>query len=206
VKTRRKFQVEELHVKAVMKVETHYLEEASPEHTSAVLRLVRNFLTLNSQIEHIVVATTEGQTGLVVAQTFKDKKVIVVTHQTGFIRPNVNELDDKTKEAILATGAKVLTSTHAFAGIARGIRKELGGWQPTEIIAVAMRTFGEGTKVCAEIAMMAADAGLVATDCDVVCIAGTGRGADTAWVVQPANTQAFPKLRMRACICKPLRF
>lgn len=189
-----------------MKVETQYLEESSPKHTSVVLKHVRNFLTLNNQIEHIVVATTEGQTGLAVAQTFKDKKVIVVTHQTGFIRPNENELDGETKEGILATGAKVLTSTHAFAGIARGIRKELGGWQPTEIIAVALRTFGEGTKVCAEIAMMAADAGLVATDRDVVCIAGTGRGADTAWVVQPANTQAFPKLRMRACICKPLRF
>ena len=77
---------------------------------------------------------------------------------------------------------------------------------PTEITAVALRTFGQGTKVCAEIAMMAADAGLVPITQDVVCIAGTGRGADTAWVIQPANSQAFPKIRMRACLCKPLNF
>jgi hypothetical protein len=71
---------------------------------------------------------------------------------------------------------------------------------------VAYRTFGQGTKVCAEIAMMAADAGLVPVDTDVVCIAGTGRGADTAWIIRPTNTHAFSKLRMRACICKPIEF
>jgi hypothetical protein len=189
-----------------MKVETHHFEEASQEHTPVVLELVRNFLSSNSQIEHIIVATTEGSTGLAVAQSFKEKKVIVVTHQSGFVLPNENELKDDIRDAIKATGAQILTTTHAFAGVARGIRKELGGWQSTEIIAVALRIFGQGTKVCAEIAMMAADAGLVPTDSDVVCIAGTGRGADSAWVVQPANTQAFPKLRMRACICRPLHF
>jgi hypothetical protein len=189
-----------------MKVKTQYFDETSQEHTSIVLELVREFLDSNSQIDHIVVATTEGATGLEVSQTFKDKKVIVVTHQSGFVIPNGNELKDEIREAIIATGAKVLTATHAFAGVARGIRRELGGWQSTEIIAVALRTFGQGTKVCAEIAMMAADAGLVPTDCDVVCIAGTGRGADTAWLVQPANTLAFSKLRMKACICKPMSF
>jgi hypothetical protein len=110
------------------------------------------------------------------------------------------------REAIKAAGAEVLTTTHAFAGVARAIRKELGGWQSTEIIAVALRAFGEGTKVCAEIALMAADAGLVSTNRDIVCIAGTGRGADSAWVVQPTNTQTFTNLKMKACICKPIQF
>ena len=40
-------------------------------------------------------------------------------------------------------------------------------------------------KVVLEIAAMAADAGLVRTDEDVICIGGTGRGADTAVVLQP---------------------
>lgn len=189
-----------------MKVETRYFEEASNEHTPVVLKLVRDFLNSNNQIKHIVVATTEGSTGLATARNFRDMKVVAVSHQSGFATPNENELKEDIRKAIAATGAQVLTTTHAFAGVARGIRKELGGWQSTEIIAVALRTFGQGTKVCAEIAMMAADAGLVPTDCDVVCIGGTGRGADTAWVIQPANTQSFSKLRMKACICKPLSF
>ncbi len=131
---------------------------------------------------------------------------MVVTHHTGFTLPNENELDDGNRKSILEAGARLLTTAHAFAGVARSFRKELGTWTPTELMAVAFRTFGQGTKVCAEIAMMAADAGLVRVDQDVVTIGGTGFGADTAWLVTPTNTSTFPKLRMKACLCKPLEF
>ncbi len=189
-----------------MRVQTYYFDELSQANTQKVLSVVNEFLMDNLSVEHIVVASTGGATGLEAAQRFKNKTVIVVSHQAGFAAPNENELKDDQRERIINEGARILTATHAFAGVARGIRVELGGWQPTEIIAVAFRTFGQGTKVCAEIAMMAADAGLIPTDRDVVCIAGTGKGADTAWIVQPANTHAFPKLRMKACLCKPLKF
>lgn len=189
-----------------MKIETAHFEEASPEHTEEVLSVVESFLKETPEIRHIVVATTTGATGFAAAKRFPNHEVVVVTHHTGFSLPNENELDDANRKAILDAGGKVLTTTHAFAGVARSFRKELGTWTPTELMAVAFRTFGQGTKVCAEIAMMAADAGLVTVDRDVVCIGGTGLGADTAWVVLPANTSGFPKLRMRACLCKPLNF
>ncbi len=189
-----------------MNVDTFYFEEASRDVTDQVIEQVRKFLNANHEIRHIVVATTEGATGLAFAKAFRDFEVIVVTHQTGFAKPNENELSEVLKSDIINEGAHVLTATHAFAGVPRAIRKEFGTWQTTEIIAVAYRTFGQGTKVCAEIAMMAADAGLIPVDSNVICVAGTGRGADTAWIIQPANTQAFPKIRMRACICKPLNF
>lgn len=189
-----------------MKVETHYFNESSQNVTDQVISLVKDFLAENPTIKHVIAATTEGKTGVAVAKAFKEYNVTIVSHQTGFAEPNENELKEEHREQIIKEGAKILTTTHAFAGVPRGIRRELGTWQATEIIAVAFRTLGQGTKVCAEIAMMAADAGLAPVDTDVVCIAGTGRGADTSWVVRPANTQAFPKLRMRACICKPIDF
>ncbi|MHA2602159.1 MAG: pyruvate kinase alpha/beta domain-containing protein [Candidatus Thorarchaeota archaeon SMTZ1-83] len=189
-----------------MKIETVHLDEASPDHTEEVLSVVESFLKKNTEIRHIVVATTTGATGLAAVNRFSSHEVIVVTHHTGFLIPNENELEDANRKAILDAGAKILTATHAFAGVARSFRKELGTWTPTELMAIAFRTFGQGTKVCAEIALMAADAGLVTIDRDVVCIGGTGRGADTAWVVIPANTNSFPKLRMKACVCKPLSF
>jgi uncharacterized protein len=189
-----------------MKVDTFHFDRASRNVTDQVISLVKKFLDTKPEIEHVIVATTEGATGVAVARAFKEHKVIAVSHQTGFVEPNENELKEEHRLEIIKEGAHLLTTTHAFAGVPRGIRRELGTWQTTEIIAVAYRTFGQGTKVCAEIAMMAADAGFVPVDKNVVCIAGTGRGADTAWVVQPANTQAFSKLRMRACICKPIEF
>ena len=45
--------------------------------------------------------------------------------------------------------------------------------------------------------------GLVRTDEEVISIAGTGRGADTALVIQPANAQTFFDMRIKEIICKP---
>jgi hypothetical protein len=189
-----------------MTIKTVYFDKASSAITEQVLDLVKDHLDSNPDIEHLIVATTKGATGLAAAEKFQNKKVIVVSHQTGFAAENVNELTEENRLRIESLGARVLTATHAFAGVARSIRKELGTWMPTEIIAVALKTFGQGTKVCAEIAMMAADAGLVPVDKDVICVAGTGRGADTAWVIRPTYSQLFPKIRMKACLCKPLEF
>ncbi|MHA1814063.1 MAG: pyruvate kinase alpha/beta domain-containing protein, partial [Candidatus Thorarchaeota archaeon] len=114
-----------------MKIETVYFEEASPEHTERVLEVVRRYLDKYPDMEHVVVATTEGHTGALAAREFADRRVVVVTHQTGFIAPNFNELDEEQRKAIEEHGAKILTATHAFAGIARSFRKELGTWTPT---------------------------------------------------------------------------
>ncbi|MGV9104058.1 MAG: pyruvate kinase alpha/beta domain-containing protein [Promethearchaeia archaeon] len=189
-----------------MSKSTHYFDHASSEHTDVVLNTVKEYLKEHPEIKRILVATTEGSTGARVAETFFDKDVIVVTHMTGFSEPNENELKPANRKEMEKHEAEILTATHALAGIARSFRKELGTWTATELMAVAFRTFGQGTKVCAEIAMMAADAGLVRIDEDVICIGGTGRGADTSWVIQPANTSAFPNLKMRVCLCKPRDF
>jgi hypothetical protein len=73
-------------------------------------------------------------------------------------------------------------------------------------MANVLRRFGEGAKVCIEITMMAADAGLIPVDQDVVAIAGTGRGADTALRIHPANAARFFDLKIREVIAKPIDF
>ena len=72
-----------------------------------------------------------------------------------------------------------------------------------EIIADTLRIFGQGVKVVCEITAMAADSGLVRTDEDIIAIAGSGRGADTAVVLRPANTHDFFDLKVREILCKP---
>jgi hypothetical protein len=51
--------------------------------------------------------------------------------------------------------------------------------------------------------LMTADADLVRTDGPVIAIAGSGRGADTAAVLKPANAQDFFDLRFLEIICMP---
>jgi hypothetical protein len=154
-------------------------------------------------IETFLVATTSGETGLVAAEMFKGKKVMVVTHSTGFSKPGVQEADASLIEKSKKAGAEILTATHAFGGVGRAIRRKLGTYQVDEVIAYTLRMFGQGTKVAVEMAVMAADAGLVSVEDDLIAIAGTGTGADTAVVLRPAHAQDLFDVRIREIICWP---
>lgn len=154
-------------------------------------------------IRTILVATTGGDTGRKAAELFAGYRVVAVTHSTGFSEPNAQEMTDENRDAILAAGAQILTCQHSFGGVGRAVRRKLDTYELEEIVAYTFRTFGEGMKVVCEIAPMAADAGLVRTDEEVMAIAGTGRGADTAVVLRPANAQDFFDLRIAEVVCKP---
>jgi hypothetical protein len=151
----------------------------------------------------IVVASSSGETGLKAVQAFTGCKVVVVTHATGFPAPDVQELTPQNRAEILENGGSVLTATHAFGGVGRAIRRRFNTYQVDEIIAQTLRVFGQGTKVACEIALMAADAGLIRTDEEIISIAGTASGADTALVIRPAHTHDFFELRVKEVLCKP---
>lgn len=153
-------------------------------------------------IKQVIVATTSGKTALKAADTFREVKLIAVTHQAGFREPGVIEVPKEVIEELKSKGVTVVTATHALAGVDRAIRKKHDTWMTTEIIAETLRILGQGTKVCAEIVMMAADAGAIEME-DLIAIGGTGRGADTAWVIKPAHSQMFFDMKLKELICKP---
>lgn len=184
---------------------TVYFESAGKHNTDAVLKLSKKYAEAEG-IRDIVVASTTGETGVKATRMFKGFNVVVVTHHVGFREPGVHELREEFRQQILKHGAKILTSTHALSSVERAIRRRFGTLQPLELIANALRLLGEGTKVCVEIAVMATDAGLISIDKDVIAIAGTGRGADTALVIKPANASAFFDLKIRETIAKPRDF
>lgn len=154
-------------------------------------------------IRKVLVATTSGATGVQASEAMEGLEVIAMTHSTGFGEPDTQELSAENRAALQSAGATILTCQHAFGGVGRAVRKKLGTYQMDEIIAYTLRTFCEGIKVVAEMALMAADAGLVRTDEPVVAIAGTGRGADTAAILKPANAQTFFDLRFMEILCMP---
>ncbi|MEM1536958.1 MAG: pyruvate kinase alpha/beta domain-containing protein [Candidatus Bathyarchaeia archaeon] len=182
-----------------------YFQTAGDQNTDTLLKIVKDYIEKEG-IRDVVVASTTGETGAKAAKTFKGHNVIVVTHCFGFQKPGENELREEFKEEILRNGAKIFTGTHALSSVERAIRKNFGTLQPLELIANTLRLMGEGTKVCVEITLMAADAGLIPVDRDVVAIAGTGRGADTALRIKPANTFRFFDLKIREVIAKPFDF
>jgi hypothetical protein len=93
-----------------------------------------------------------------------------------------------------------------LSSVERAIRKDFGTIQPLKPIANVLRLFGEGTKVCVEIVLMAADAGLIRLHRDIVAIGGSGQAADTALRVRPANSARFFDLKLGEVIAKPSNF
>ena len=154
-------------------------------------------------IRDIVVASTRGGTGVKAVEAFKGYNVVVVTHSTGFREPGKQELGEAAAEKIRSGGGRILTTGHAFAGISRSLRRKFDTVGPAAVIAQTLRLFGQGMKVCVEIAVMAADAGLIPADKDVIAIGGSGRGADTAVVIKPANSSSLFDLVVREIIAKP---
>lgn len=155
------------------------------------------------EIKSIVVASTKGETGARVAEGFKGYNVVVVTHSTGFVGEDIQELTKENRDRILKAGGKILTTTHAFGGLGRAVRRKFSTYQSDEIVANTLRIFGQGVKVAVEIALMAADSGLISVKENVISIGGTGGGADTAIVLQPVNVQDFFDVKVHEIIFKP---
>ena len=187
---------------AEVQVTAAYFEKPGKENTQRTFELAKKRAE-ELGIKTILVASTRGETGVKACEVFRGYDVVVVTHSTGFKKPNYQELADENRAAIEAADGTILTSQHAFGGVGRAVRKQLGTYELEEFIAYTLRLFGEGMKVVVEIALMAADAGLVRTDEPVIAIAGTGKGADTAMVLKPANAQAFFDIKVLEILCKP---
>ncbi len=154
-------------------------------------------------IQNVLVATTSGETGLMATKVFAVKNLIMVTHSTGFTKPDYQEFLPECRKKIEEAGVKILTCQHAFGGVGRAVRKKLGTYELEEIIAYTLRIFGEGTKVAVEIALMAADAGFIPTSEPCISVGGTDRGADTAILLKPAHAQNFFDLRIMEILAKP---
>jgi hypothetical protein len=185
-----------------MELKTVYFEKPGRENTEEVLRIAKQRAE-ELGIKTVVLASTKGDTAVRAMDVLQGLRVIVVTHVSGFLKPNTQEFTEENRKIVESKGGIVLTTAHTFAGISRAMRNKFNTYVIGEVIANALRIFGQGTKVACEIAMMAADSGLVPTDEDVIAIGGTGQGADTALVLKPVNSHNFFDLKIRYILCKP---
>jgi hypothetical protein len=191
---------------AYNEVVCRYFREPGPHNTDATLEAAQK-RAQERNIDKIVISSCRGATARRALDLFEDTfSIIIVTHVTGFREPNYQELPEEERAYLLSRGAHVLTAEHAFGGVGRAFRNKTGTFQIDEVIAYTLRTFGQGTKVAIEIALMAADAGLIRTDEDIISIGGTAQGVDTALVLRGNNTHHFFDLKVKEVICKPASF
>lgn len=171
-----------------MKREVFYFEEYGEQNTLQTIEAAKS-AALSLGLKYVVVASSTGSTGVKTAEAFKntDIKVIVVTEHA-----EMAEFKEENREKLNKLNAKVITSTHPFLTPAESISKLYSGYcSENTIIKEVLRRFSQGVKVAAEIVMMATDAGVIPSGEDVIAIAGTGRGADTALVIKSCHSDSF---------------
>lgn len=154
-------------------------------------------------IKHIVVASNSGYTLDKFLQRGKGLDIVGVTHHVGFAGPGVDETPAEKRQEWSQKGVKVLTTTHLFGGLDRGVATAFGGAYPAQIVAQTLRLFGHGVKVAVEISIMALDAGLIPYGEDVIAVGGSSEGADSAIVVRPEHSNNLFKTQVREIICMP---
>ena len=179
-----------------------YFPDTGTENTVEVFSIAK-LRAAELGIKTILVASTTGATAVEATEFFTGINVIAVTHAAGYKKPNTQEFTEENRRKVEAHDGQILTTAHAFAGLSRAMRKKFDMYLLGEDVANTLRIFGHGMKVACEIALMAADAGLVRTDEDIISIGGTGRGADTALVLKPVNSDDFFDLKVREILCKP---
>lgn len=191
-----------------LNIEVTYFEKGGPQNTNKALEIAKKYAD-QFNIKDILIASTTGTTASKALEIFNPKKynIIIITHSYYFIGlKSRQEFPEDLMENLREQGLKVFTATHAMTGIERSMRISLNQWLPIEIFAKYLRTnFSQGVKVCMEIASMAVDGGLISDlEKDIICIGGTGRGADTVCLIKAMPTSFFDQLRVKAILAKPL--
>ncbi len=175
-----------------------YFEEPGVANTETTLDLAIARARARG-IKKIILASTRGETAKTMAGKLTGTGItmVVVPHQYGFMagqrftRELVAELEDQGHVVHFGT---MLFHTERFYGV-----------EAPKTLADLLRSFCQGMKVVVEITLMAADGGKVEIGEDVVVVAGTGRGADTAVVAAASTSTHFKDFHITEIICKPLR-
>lgn len=185
--------------------ETVYFDKPGRKNTEAVAQAVRGRCQ-ELGVKHVVLASSSGKTALAFHEALQGLNVelVAVASHAGYRGGDKPSMDPEHRKELEAKGITVLVCSHILSGVERSISSKFGGRSHVEIIAQTLKLFGtEGVKVAVEVAVMAADAGLVPTDREVIAVGGSGGGADTAVVMRAAHMNNFFDLEVREIIAKP---
>lgn len=183
-----------------------YFDAPGSKNTEAILDIVAERVKKGG-IKYVVVASGSGETGKKMLSRLNGAgvQVVIVTEACGSEEEGKSAMGADAEESLRKSGARIVRATHALSGVERSINKKIGGASRVETIAEALRTlFGHGMKVCIEIVIMAADnAAIPCGEVEIMAVAGSSNGADTACVVRPAHSNGFFNFQVREILAMP---
>ncbi len=112
-----------------------YFDNPRPENTQKTLEIAAKRAE-ELEVQNVIVASSSGKTGLMAARYFPARNLVIVTHSTGFLKPDYQELKAELREKIIEAGAKVLTCQNALGGVGRAARKKLQNFFDLKIMDI----------------------------------------------------------------------
>jgi hypothetical protein len=169
----------------IMEDITVYFDSGGKHNTEATLELAKK-RAAQRNIKNVVIASSGGFSAEKALEVFKDTdvKLTIVSMGTSARSSFSENVKARLKEA----GHNI-----CFTG---DVTYEL-----PEIAVTTLRRFSEGMKVCVQVMLVAAGAGLIPVGQEVVAVGGSGPrgyekggGADTAIVIEAMKSSDFFKL------------
>ncbi len=187
-----------------MELRTLVFEQAGAVNTAATLQIAHE-RALALGIRQVVLASSHGETARRAQALMGPSGIKVIAVSIAHSWESVGwTMSAETKAELAGLGVVVHTGIHALGdGVGSAFSEQHGGRVPEEIVRDTLYRFSQGMKVAVECLLMAADAGLLDMGQEVIAIAGTGGGADTAIVCKPAYPRMFHQLEIREILAKP---
>lgn len=187
-----------------MELKTLLFETYGDHNTEPTLQIARQ-RAQELGIKQVVVASSHGGTAKKAQAMFAPLgiKVIAVSICHSWESEGWT-MTPEEKAELEKLGVIVHTGLHALGdSVGSAFSEKYGGRAPEEIVRDTLYRFSQGMKVAVECLLMAADAGLLDMSQEVISIAGTSSGADTAIVCKPAYPRTFLELEIREILAKP---
>jgi len=170
----------------VQRVQVTYFEKTSDEDPEEITEETIKLAKKRGDelgIKHFVVASSTGFVAKKALALLADKSLVFVgSARDWYEKDFLRELESKRVSILFS--------------------HEVRYSYPADVQA-AYRRVSEGAKVCPEIVMLASDRGLIPTGVEVMAVAGTGSGSDTAMVILSSKSKNFKELKIRELLCKP---
>ncbi|MFX0207402.1 MAG: hypothetical protein ACFFDT_15545 [Candidatus Hodarchaeota archaeon] len=167
------------------------------------------------KINKLVIASETGLSALKAVNLLKGSEInlIVITSAAGtqIEKTAIGDLkigisDEETWHQLKRSGAQIIRATDPLYNIGAAIEHKDVPTLAT-IIRRSLGLVSSGTSVCVGVTLMATDNGILTEGEEVVAVAGSWVGLDTAVVIKAANSVNLLKpkaVRLLEIICKPL--
>lgn len=154
----------------VVKRADYYFDEPGPQNTESVFEAVKERIE-HTGVKTVIVASDSGETAVKLCGSIREPGLNIVAVSWKKMNPeNLHKLKENRVE--------VLQDSHT----------PLSG-KEARVMAYTYYTLGQGFKVAVELAMIAVDMELIKAGQEVISVAGTGNGADTAVLIKASSTK-----------------